>query len=259
MLYSLNMRKSLLVAAPILFLALILSSFTLGYKGAFADGGPNDECEDAQETSFVDGDEDEREYTDPDGDIITGVCIKSGSNMFGDGHSEALTSDGDYEDDCYTIEGIGTSTVTVTRNFDESNCQGISHLDIYTQVEEPTPTPTEEPSPTPTEEPSPSPTGEPEPTPTEVQEEPTPTPTEVPEEPTPTPTQEPTPTPTGTVAGTSTSNDTGDPGDSGQVQGQVLGASTLAATGAESESLITLGIILLGVALYGYAAPKVFA
>lgn len=118
-----------------------------------------------------------------------------------------------------------------------------------TPTEEPTPTPTEEPSPTPTEEPTPTPTEEPSPTPTETQEEPTPTPTE-----SPTPTSTPTPTTTGTTSGTSTSSDPGGPAP----QGQVLGASTLAATGKTDDIILAFGLILTGAGLYGLTARKIF-
>ncbi len=117
-------------------------------------------------------------FTAPAGQVITGICIKSGINMFGGtGHSGLITADGVYgENDCYTVTGMGSSTVTVTRTGTPgSNCQELSHVDYFTDPE-PTPTP---PTPTP---PTPTPPTPTPPTPTP----PTPTP------PTPTP---PTPTP----------------------------------------------------------------
>lgn len=274
------------MATPLVFLAFILFVSSLGYKSSLAVGGRNDECVDAQTTGYDGGTEDSRSFTTPGGEVISGVCIKSGPNMFGDGHSEALGSNSNYElNDCYTVSGIGTTSVTVTRNFDSSECQGISHIDIYYSASQATPTPTTQITPTPTDDPSPTPTPTETitptptesvtPTPTEVltptpTEQVTPTPTDsVTPTPTgtitPTPTSTPTPTPTGQVAGTSTSSDSGgdpgdpgDPGDSGQVQGLVLGASTLAATGIESEPLFMLGMILIGISLYGYGAPKIF-
>src|SRR5687768_14112904 len=75
------------------------------------------------------GTEDEMTYTAEEGDVITGVCIKSGTNMFVDGHSGTITADGDVEN-CYTVDGIGTDEVTVTRDGDGPNCQGISHIDV---------------------------------------------------------------------------------------------------------------------------------
>lgn len=265
------MRKRLLVATPLIFLVFVLSVSTLSYQTIFADGGNNNECEDAQETSYVGGTENERSFTTPSGENVDGVCIKSGSGMFGDTHSESLAN-GTYESGCYQVTGVGTNTVTVTKLLDGSECKGISHLDIYysrsqvtpTPTETITPTPTDRVTPTPTETITPTPTSRVTPTPTE-QITPTPTETVTPtptETITPTPTLTPTPTPTGQVAGTSTSSDSGgdpgDPGDPGQVQGQVLGASTLAATGIDSKPLFVIGMILIGISLYGYAAPKAF-
>lgn len=90
-------------------------------------------------------------------DIVTGVCIKSGT-MF-DGEHVLFTEDTADIENCYTITGIGTSTVTVERTGTPGpDCQGISHIDVLTG--EPTPTPTPSPT-TPSEEtatPTPTPT-----------------------------------------------------------------------------------------------------
>lgn len=96
-------------------------------------------------------------------DIVTGVCIKAGNTQL---HNLYTT---DYADECYDVEGIGTSTVTVTRKGEGRTCQGISHIDVLTSTPTPTPTPT--PSATPTPIPSPSPTI----TPTPIDPSPTPT------------------------------------------------------------------------------------
>ncbi len=77
-------------------------------------------------------------------EIVTGVCIKAGK-MFG-GHSGILDN-GTFENGCYEVSGVGTSEVTVTRiGTPGPNCQGISHIDVFTRIVTPTPTPT----PTPT-------------------------------------------------------------------------------------------------------------
>ena len=94
---------------------------------------------------------------------INAVCIKSGSKMFGgSGHSGLITTNGDYGDpapghpNCYTVSGLGTTEVTITRNLrgpvtgpanDPSTlwCQQISHVDVPVQS---TPTPTPTPTPT---------------------------------------------------------------------------------------------------------------
>jgi hypothetical protein len=92
-------------------------------------------------------------------DIVTGVCIKSGSNMFGGGHSELFTQDTANIENCYAITGIGTSGVTVQRMGTAGpDCQGISHIDVL--VGAPTPTPTPAPSPSPTPSPTEQPPGQ---------------------------------------------------------------------------------------------------
>ena len=98
---------------------------------------------------------------------ITAICIKSGTNMFGgSGHSPLITTNGNYggppqgHPGCYTVSGLGTTAVTITRNFNgpvtgpanDPNtlwCQQISHIDVPVQPT-PTPTPTSTPTPTPT-------------------------------------------------------------------------------------------------------------
>lgn len=115
-----------LIAISVLAFGLIALTST-----AHANGGKNDECEDAQVSSYESGGGSEMSYNASDGKVIDGVCIKSGNNMFGDKHSESL-GNGTYEDGCYIVEGVGTSNLTVKRVKDGPNCQGLSHLDIFT-------------------------------------------------------------------------------------------------------------------------------
>ena len=90
---------------------------------------------------------------DAGGDIVTGVCIKSGVNTWGGNHSPLFTSDATNILACYSVSGIGSSSVIVLRTgAPSSTCQAISHIDVV--VETPTPTPT----PTPTSTPGPTPT-----------------------------------------------------------------------------------------------------
>ncbi len=119
--------------------------------------------------------------------IITGLCLKAGNTEMHTFIVKNVTTG------CYTISGIGTSVVTVTRPGEgSSECQAISHIDVLVA------------SPTPTTTPCPvenrdgeegcvfsTPTPTPEPTPT-----PTPSPTATP---TPTPVADPTPTQTAPV------------------------------------------------------------
>ncbi len=78
---------------------------------------------------------------DAGADIVTDVCIKAGTNMFDGGHSGKL-GNGTFEDGCYQVSGVGTSTVTVERIGNDPPCQEISHIDVYTGPPAPTPTPT---------------------------------------------------------------------------------------------------------------------
>lgn len=152
---------------------------------------------------------------------------------------------------------------------------GISHVVAYTspsQEEDPTSTPTPTPTTEPTSTPTPTPTQGTTPTPTPTDDpceqecEPTPTPTE---EVTPTPTteqREPTPTPTVVPNETPHPQPQNDPNagvggvqgttSSVAAQGQVLGASTLAATGSVipgiMDAMSTLGVGLLTI----YATSK---
>ncbi|HET7673681.1 MAG TPA: hypothetical protein VFK11_04185 [Candidatus Saccharimonadales bacterium] len=84
------------------------------------------------------GSDDEVTVNVGSGNVAVGVCIKSGSKTyFGNSveHSGVISSDGDYGsrpdkevEPCYSVSGIGTSTVKVTRLNDK--CQGISHIDV---------------------------------------------------------------------------------------------------------------------------------
>jgi hypothetical protein len=67
--------------------------------------------------------------SDPD-EVIDGVCIKSGSNMFGGEHGGLFTEDGTYGDGCYLVTGIGTTQVSVEKLLDGKYCQYISHIDV---------------------------------------------------------------------------------------------------------------------------------
>ena len=86
-------------------------------------------------------------FTAPAGQVVTDVCIKAGTQIFG-----SLAG-------CYVISGIGTPTATATRIGSGPACKEISHVDFFTGPgPEPTPTPTPEPTPEPTPSPTPTPT-----------------------------------------------------------------------------------------------------
>jgi len=281
------MDKKLLFSSLIitLFLGLLSSVYFLpnSSNSALANGGSNNECNDVSDISPISVNL--ATYTAPSGYTITGVCIKAGNDMFGDGHSGVLgngTYNGTTGNACYVVTGVGSQTVTVTRIASGNSCKELSHIDVYktnAPTVTPTPTPTVTPTvtPTPTRTPTPTvtptltPTGTP--TPTHVCSNSTscntgsnntPTPTTVITN-TPTPTQEAsssaTPTPTsqnnsGSVQGSSASSN------NPQVQpaAAVLGATTMAATGTFvttlMNSLMSLGVLSLSVGSLLYAKTK---
>ena len=99
---------------------------------------------------------------DAGSDIVTGVCIKSGVYMWGGNHSPLFTSDATNILACYSVSGIGSSSLTVLRTgAASSTCQAISHIDVIVETPAPTPTPTSTPGPTP----APTPISTPTPTP----------------------------------------------------------------------------------------------
>ncbi len=74
------------------------------------------------------------------GNVATGVCIKSGEAMFGAEKHSTVLGNGTYSGlsanggaavpACYTVSGVGTQTVTVTRVANSNTCQGLSHIDV---------------------------------------------------------------------------------------------------------------------------------
>ncbi len=158
-------------------------------------------------------------------EIITHVEIKAGSDQ-STGGNQCTTLSQNGNNGCYTASGLGTTNVTVSKIGSGNTCKDISHVEFYADpASTPTPTPVVTPTPTPTIIVTPSTT----PTPV-VTVTPTVTVTSTPSPVvTPTPTSEPvaTPTPTSTTSSTPT------PIVSGIGGGQVLGASTLAATGTD--------------------------
>jgi hypothetical protein len=136
-----------------------------GTRLALADGqGSPAACNDGPN---VDGNispdsDDLATHTVAAGNVVTGVCIKSGQEL---GHTGPLAN-GTYDGNgnpvapgsptaCYTVSGVGFQTVTVTRVGTGSDCQAISHIDVPFGVATPTPTstPTNTPTNTPTKEP----------------------------------------------------------------------------------------------------------
>src|SRR5690606_16771175 len=71
------------------------------------------------------------------GNIVSGVCIKSGSNSFGDKQHSEVLDNGKYEDGCYEVSGVGTQIVTVERLGSGPDCKEISHIDVVITEDEP--------------------------------------------------------------------------------------------------------------------------
>ncbi|MBW6441387.1 LPXTG cell wall anchor domain-containing protein [Patescibacteria group bacterium] len=129
----------------ILSISLVSIVFSLSNK-VYAFGGRNGECADAQ-LSVISNTEGNAYYKTYDKTIITGICIKAGNDMFGDGHSDVL-SNGIYENGCYEVKGVGTDNISVTRLKDGDSCKEVSHIDIYNSVKSSDPiieTPKEDP------------------------------------------------------------------------------------------------------------------
>jgi hypothetical protein len=113
----------------ILILSILSAVLFISKGNAYAVGGRNGECVDADITGYTDV-SDNFKYKTQEGNVVEGVCIKAGNDMFGDGHSSKLTENGTYEG-CYKISGLGTGKLSIVRISDGSNCKEISHLDFY--------------------------------------------------------------------------------------------------------------------------------
>lgn len=232
--------RSIIAVMLVIIFILFSEKISVSANGT----GSSEECQNPD--GYLDGNGDVLSLTAPAGEVVTGICIKSGSGMFnGDNHS-GLLGDGIYENGCYTVSGAGTQTVTVTRTGTDGDiCQELSHIDaFYGAFASPTPAPAPTSIPAPTPTPTPAPTSDP---------QITPAPTAAPA-PSPTPTPSPaaaanpapntTPTPTPASASSTTINNTTVVLNT---EGSVLGASAassgeLPATGAESYWII-FGVI----------------
>ena len=75
-------------------------------------------------------------FTAEAGEIVDGVCIKSGELHTG------VLGNGLHRDGCYEVSGVGTQTVTVQRVGNPGpDCQQISHVDVLV-TDDPEPTTT---------------------------------------------------------------------------------------------------------------------
>lgn len=231
-----HIKKVLVIGMMVGLITLLTLSPSNGVS-ATGNGSPA-ECDNPIDKA--DGNDNLLTYTSPSGNVIIGICIHSGSNMFGGTQHSGLLSDGTYESGCYVVSGVNTQTVTVTRVGSESpSCQGLSHIDIFYS---PNSTPT--PSPSPSSNPSSSPAPTPTPTPTPELTSSTPTPSPIPSSspsPTPIPTSTPTPSPSPSSTATSTTSTTSNTTNSG-TNGAVAGASATASN--ESSTPTPSGAVL---------------
>lgn len=242
-----HIKKVLVIGMMVGLIALLTLSPS---NGVFATGnGSIAECD--SPNANLTGNGDLLFSTAPGENIINGVCIKSGNNMFGNNNHSTLLGNGTYENGCYQVSGVGTTTVSIQRiGAPSDTCQELSHVDVFYSIPIPTPSPTPISSPTPAPSSTPTPSVEPTPSPTL-----TPTPSSSPSPASSTTNSTPsssTPANTGSVLGASavSTNDS-----SPALEGAVLGASAeLPATGIETvwpllgifSFLSGAGLILLG-------------
>jgi hypothetical protein len=169
------MRKAFILIGIMIVLALLLA----GQSNIVAQGDcnhcPHDQCAKLESPPWS--------YSITEG-VFTELVVKSATACF------SFTADG--TNGCYSVEGIGTQSISAQRIGDGPNCQQISHVLVLWKDEAtdtPTPTATDTPTPTRTSTATATPTDGPSPTPT-ITVSPTPV------TPTPTPTDGPTPTAT---------------------------------------------------------------
>ena len=62
------------------------------------------------------------------GNIITGICVKSGDEAIGDDKHSGLVTSNTIIEDCYVVTFVSPSIVTITEN---QNCKEISHIDFF--------------------------------------------------------------------------------------------------------------------------------
>jgi hypothetical protein len=116
------------------FLAAFFGGGILNSSTALAQGGGLGNCLGGDATKTPDDPGDTVILTAPAGQVITTVAIKAGVPCV------VFTMDG--SDGCYSVEGIGTPSVTVTRIGSGPTCKEISHVEFLTSTAPP-PTTTE--------------------------------------------------------------------------------------------------------------------
>ncbi len=146
--------EGLYISVLVIFSILLIAPAATGMQSAFADGnGSPAECEtDLNLDSDDSGQSGDEISTILTGEVVTGVCIKSGKGSFtgdengdDDGvncngksckgqHSVKFTEDGFYGNDgCYEVTGLGTIEVTITTTRDDKTCKDLSHVDVMSE------------------------------------------------------------------------------------------------------------------------------
>lgn len=142
------------ISVLVIFSILLIAPAAAGMQSAFADGnGSPAECEtDLNLDSDDSGQSGDEISTILTGEVVTGVCIKSGNGSFtgdengdDDGvncngkkckgqHSVKFTVDGPYGNaGCYEVIGLGTIEVTITKTRDDKTCKDLSHVDVMSE------------------------------------------------------------------------------------------------------------------------------
>jgi hypothetical protein len=111
------------------FLAAFFGGGILNSSSALAQGGGLGNCLGGDATKTPDDPGDMVVLTAPAGQVITTVAIKAGTPCI------TFTADGTVG--CYTVEGIGTNSVTVTRSGSGPSCKEISHVEFLTSTAPP--------------------------------------------------------------------------------------------------------------------------
>jgi hypothetical protein len=110
------------------FLAAFFGGGILSSSPALAQGAGN--CLGGDATKTPDDPGDVVVLTAPAGQVITTVAIKAGVPCI------TFTEDGSVPG-CYTVVGIGTNSVTVTRIGSGPSCKEISHVEFLTSTAPP--------------------------------------------------------------------------------------------------------------------------
>ena len=127
------------ILAISLVLLMLADGFVVGLESSPYSCGDGS-CPDCHKIEFEQGRENAT-WTAPNGTIISLVVVKAGSEQSGAGEFYFYESG---TNGCYTVSGIGTQVVTVSRTGNPGpDCKEISHVRFYYQCSEiPTTTPT---------------------------------------------------------------------------------------------------------------------